>query len=266
MVEKASFDQRVSVIDQKPQEFLHLSPDDYDPLCGDDGEASEESPTALPSNKFKYVMAVNNSKLARKPYYKQLQKNKFEREFCLLMDPRIMVGQKIAVLYQVFAQVQINATNTEKRDGREILTYLKLELDSKEVILEPLKHELLYFLDLVSAASGGIPAINSSAGGNVQNKKNGNFSLERGPLPMIQELNIENSQIVSPMKPGLKFDSANKSITITKKSSSKALPVVGTLFANVATGGGRNHAVSSYQEEEKTMKLNGSQKSLREAS
>jgi hypothetical protein len=33
-------------------------------------EATAESPTSLPSNKYKYVMPVNNSKLARKPYYK----------------------------------------------------------------------------------------------------------------------------------------------------------------------------------------------------
>jgi len=33
-------------------------------------EANEESPSTLPSNKHKYVMAVNNSKLARRPYYK----------------------------------------------------------------------------------------------------------------------------------------------------------------------------------------------------
>lgn len=29
-----------------------------------------ESPSALPSNKYRHVMAVNNSKLSRKPYYK----------------------------------------------------------------------------------------------------------------------------------------------------------------------------------------------------
>lgn len=33
-------------------------------------EENEESPATLPSNKHKYVMAVNNSKIARKPYYK----------------------------------------------------------------------------------------------------------------------------------------------------------------------------------------------------
>lgn len=33
-------------------------------------EENEESPQTLPSNKHKYIMAVNNSKISRKPYYK----------------------------------------------------------------------------------------------------------------------------------------------------------------------------------------------------
>ena len=44
------------------------------------------SPAALLHKKHQYVMLANSSKLARKPYYKQLQKNKFEREFSLIMD------------------------------------------------------------------------------------------------------------------------------------------------------------------------------------
>jgi hypothetical protein len=37
---------------------------------GNDEDECEDSPSTLPSNKFKYVLAVNNSKLSRKPYYK----------------------------------------------------------------------------------------------------------------------------------------------------------------------------------------------------
>jgi hypothetical protein len=37
---------------------------------GEENEEVEESPTTLPSNKHKYVMPVNNSKIARKPYYR----------------------------------------------------------------------------------------------------------------------------------------------------------------------------------------------------
>jgi hypothetical protein len=33
-------------------------------------------------------MLANDSKLARKPYYKQLQKNKYEREYCYIMDDK----------------------------------------------------------------------------------------------------------------------------------------------------------------------------------
>ena len=58
-------------------------------------EAGEESPTSLPSNKYKYVMPVNNSKLARKSYYKQIQRNKFEREFCIMLDTKIPLVVKI---------------------------------------------------------------------------------------------------------------------------------------------------------------------------
>jgi hypothetical protein len=47
-------------------------------IGGDEADASEESPSALPSNQFLYVMTVNNSKLARKPYYKKLLSNQFE--------------------------------------------------------------------------------------------------------------------------------------------------------------------------------------------
>ena len=54
-------------------------------IC-DEADASDESPTALPSNKFQYVMTVNNSKLARKPYYKRLASNMFEQQFCEILE------------------------------------------------------------------------------------------------------------------------------------------------------------------------------------
>lgn len=69
----------------------------------DANEADEESPTSLPSNKYKYIMPVNNSKLARKPYYKQIQKNRYEREFCMILDPRVPHIDKIQTLYKVYA-------------------------------------------------------------------------------------------------------------------------------------------------------------------
>ena len=48
-------------------------------------------------------MPVNNSKLARKPYYKQIQRNRFEREFCMMLDNKLQLIDKIQVLYKVFA-------------------------------------------------------------------------------------------------------------------------------------------------------------------
>lgn len=44
----------------------------FDTFIFEEADASEESPTALPSAKFQYVMTVNNSKLARRPYYKRI--------------------------------------------------------------------------------------------------------------------------------------------------------------------------------------------------
>ena len=51
---------------------------EFNTFVFDEAEASEESPSTLPSNQFHYVMTVNNSKLARRPYYKKLLKNHFE--------------------------------------------------------------------------------------------------------------------------------------------------------------------------------------------
>lgn len=67
--------------------FPQADVSNFDTFVFDDAEASEESPSALPSSKFQYVMTVNNSKLARRPYYKQLVKNEFEEQFCQVLEP-----------------------------------------------------------------------------------------------------------------------------------------------------------------------------------
>jgi len=59
---------------------------EFNTFLFDEAEASEESPSTLPSNQFHYVMTVNNSKLARRPYYKKLMKNHFEQQFCEFME------------------------------------------------------------------------------------------------------------------------------------------------------------------------------------
>jgi hypothetical protein len=80
-----------------------------DTFIYDEADASEESPTALPSNKFQYVMTVNNSKLARKPYYKRLANNRFEPLFSEILEPLSCcsypaMARKLQILYQVFTE------------------------------------------------------------------------------------------------------------------------------------------------------------------
>jgi hypothetical protein len=96
-------------------------------------------------------MPVNNSKLARKPYYKQIQRNRYEREFCMMLDPKLQLIDKIQILYKVFAQVQQLIQNGSReqspavyRDGREFLGFLKLEFDNKDESLIPLRNEIMY--------------------------------------------------------------------------------------------------------------------------
>ena len=61
---------------QTKNRMINKEISNFDTFIFDEADASEESPTAtLPSNKFQYVMTVNNSKLARKPYYKRIIKN-----------------------------------------------------------------------------------------------------------------------------------------------------------------------------------------------
>jgi hypothetical protein len=66
---------------------------EFNTFVFDEAEASEESPTTMPSNQFHYVMTVNNSKLARRPYYKKFMRNHFEPQFCEFMD--VTYGQVI---------------------------------------------------------------------------------------------------------------------------------------------------------------------------
>jgi hypothetical protein len=84
---------------------------EFNTFVCDEADASEESPTTLPSNQFHYIMTVNNSKLARKTYYKSLMKNHFEPQFCAFLD--FTYGQvisyadlpsKLQILYQVFSE------------------------------------------------------------------------------------------------------------------------------------------------------------------
>jgi hypothetical protein len=53
---------------RKDCEEFNIADEEHD----QEDNGNDESPSTLPSNKNKYVMAVNNSKLARKPYYKQI--------------------------------------------------------------------------------------------------------------------------------------------------------------------------------------------------
>jgi hypothetical protein len=84
----------------------------FDTFIFEDADASEESPSTLPSNKFQYIMTVNNSKLARRPYYKKLVSNEFESQFCQILDPPLVksrvaeYSRKYAILYQVFMKAK----------------------------------------------------------------------------------------------------------------------------------------------------------------
>ena len=93
-------------------------------------------------------MNVNSSHLSRKPYYKQLQKNKFEREFCIMMDPAVPMSQKIQKLYQLYTQIQQNQT-IDIQDGKELLGFLKYELQQKDKNITPLANEIYYFQDIL---------------------------------------------------------------------------------------------------------------------
>ena len=62
-------------------------------------DASCESPSHMPSAKFTYVLNPNSSALSRKSYYKQLQKNKFESQFCTIIDFKTSFPKKLESLY-----------------------------------------------------------------------------------------------------------------------------------------------------------------------
>lgn len=111
-----------------------------------------ESPSSLPCNKNKYVMNINHSKLARKPYYNQIKKNKFENEYCLLMDAKVKVSDRYIILYQLVATMKMKRDNDYK-EGMEILSYLKIEANQKEEAILPLKNEILYLLEQMDGNS-----------------------------------------------------------------------------------------------------------------
>ena len=141
----------------------------FDTFVFDEADASEESPTALPSAKFEYVMTVNNSKLARRPYYKRLLKNEFEHQFCQVMDAstgqagnfnigKNGVSKKIVILYQIFAKAASSKSEKVKRDAKEFFAILTHELlDPQEgAILEPLKNEIVYINERIQSFMEGI--------------------------------------------------------------------------------------------------------------
>eukprot|EP00347_Sterkiella_histriomuscorum_P016750 403351997 len=247
-----SFDKRTSfgksqfVQEQSHNEEFNLVTED-DEINDEDKEegvdSNHESPSTLPSNKYKHVMAVNNSKLARKPYYKQIQKNRFEREFCIIMDSKVTIIDRIQVLYYVFTQVQQmiqhknkDIANSYYKDGRELLGFLKLELDNKEFNLLSLKNEILYFQEIMMNSQNlniVLPVEESNQRSNPlqvslipqrQRKNTNNFSLERGPLPMIQETQNENTNVSPQKKLNIHFqNSSNEKPTINLKSQNNNL-------------------------------------------
>ena len=103
-----------------------------DTFIYDEADASEESPTALPSNKFQYIMNINNSKLARKPYYKRLLNNQFETQFCEILEPVLKVsafsalGRKHQLLYLVFCQA--NASDSSEQTKNDCIDFFHILL------------------------------------------------------------------------------------------------------------------------------------------
>lgn len=121
-------------------------------------------------------MVANSSKLARKSYYKELQQNQFEREFCVIMDPKVLVYDKIKVIYKVYISLVENRSQDTKQ-GKEFFSFLKQEVDQNEQSIMFLKNEIEYFMDQLS--------INYQS--NSQISKKNTFLLEKGPLPSIKE-------------------------------------------------------------------------------
>lgn len=70
------------------------------------------------------------------------------------------------------------------KDGKELLGFLKYEIEKKESGVYPLKNELLYFQEILKCAKDLY---------HVTNRKNTNHSLERGPLPSIKEVVVEDN-------------------------------------------------------------------------
>lgn len=113
-------------------------------MIADEDEDEDNNPTVLLSGKSKYILNANSSKLARKPYYKMLQKNRFETEFCTIMDAEKSTGDRIMKLYHVFSVVK-SCISENMQDGKDLFEMLKQELDAKEESIIPLRNEIMYF-------------------------------------------------------------------------------------------------------------------------
>ncbi len=131
---------------------------DFNTFVYDEADASEESPTTMPSNKFNYVMTVNNSKLARKPYYKKLLTNHFESQFTQIMDHSTVINgknqsasaaKKMVVLYQVFNKGSSTKREKVYNDSLEFFSLLIEELKDPVdgAALKPLWQEIFYLKD-----------------------------------------------------------------------------------------------------------------------
>jgi len=125
-------------------------PQQYDSEMGDigesDGEADpeiEDGVMNLPSQQHQYILNANSSKFSRKSYYKKLQGNKYEREFCFIMDSKQGVHARMQRLYRVFHEGKLR----KERDAIDILQFLQLESEQKEDALEPLKLEIMHLTE-----------------------------------------------------------------------------------------------------------------------
>ena len=104
-------------------------------------------------------MTINNSKLARKPYYKRLLKNYFEPQFCTFMDHTYSkvvnftdMSKKLALLFKVFYQGSTTPHLRIRYDALDFFDLLILELSDpfESVFLSPYIHEILYLKDRLS--------------------------------------------------------------------------------------------------------------------
>ena len=70
------------------------------------------------------------------------------------MDSKQPHSGKLQKLYHLYSVIKLNAHNDIK-DGKDFLTFLRVELDAKDENVVPLKNEIMYFADFLSQAQGG---------------------------------------------------------------------------------------------------------------